>query len=138
MAVVVLLAMAGFLSWLGYARPSGLKVPSFVAYLLALTLAFAALALIARRAGRTAANNGLGAATLLGLAVAAAWISLPHPGTQTCVLRYSRATGEFNRPAMEASATTCRAVFGSGALICLLMACWAMSLWWQAKSELGR
>ena len=130
--VVALLGMAGLLIWLGYTRNPGLKVPYFVAYVCSFTLVMSALTLGAKISGRSAANHAFAALTLLGFAAAGAWIAFAPGGPQQCKVGVGSADVDTARRMVDASPSTCRVVFGSGAVVCLLLAAWAIALWWQA------
>lgn len=132
-AVVALLGLAALLFWLGYTRNPGLKVPYFVAYVCSFTLLMSALALGAKISGRSAANHAFAALTLLGFAAAGAWIAFAPGGPQQCKVGVGRADIDTARRMVDASPSTCRVVIGSGAVVCLLLAAWAIALWWQAR-----
>ena len=131
--IAALLGMAAFLFWLGYAKPPGLKVPYFIAYLCSFTLGMSALALATRISGRTAANHLFAALTLLGFAAAGGWIALSPVGAQQCKVGFGRSHLDAARHTVDASPTACRIVFGSGAVVTLLLAAWALALWWQMR-----
>lgn len=133
-AVIGLLAMAGLIFWLGYTRPAGLKVPSWVAYLCSFTVAMSALALFAKASGRVAANNAFAALTLLAFAATGGWIALSANGSHGCKVGVgSSSVDAASSHLVDASPTACRIAFGSGAVMCLLMAAWALALWWQSR-----
>jgi hypothetical protein len=132
-AVFVALAFglgAAVIARASYVRDPGLRVPPAIGYVVAATLAVAALAVLAKVRGSPRAQTGLAALVLAGMAVTAAWISTPA-GARGC--RSSLGALPGLPPSFG-----CRAAFGAGALVTALMAAYALRQWWWLGSAAGR
>ena len=133
-AIAAILSMAALMLWLGYHRPAGLRVPSFVAYICAFTLAMSACALYAKATGRAAGNSGFGALTLLGFVATGAWIALAPEARQGCRGGFMVSSGNAALGQMtDTSPSACQIAFGLGAVMSLLAAVWALALWWRLR-----
>lgn len=126
MALVALVGMGLLLALLGIIHPPGLRVPPAIAYLLAFVLLMAAASLASRLAGKARANALFASLVLFGFAATGAWIAFDRGGAQSCVRRLG--TDENVARAVAVSPTTCRVVFGTGAVVSLAMACGAVLL----------
>lgn len=122
---LALVAMAAVLAWAALTRASGLNVPPSIALVLAAGLVAAAMALLARAAGRARMNTGLIALVFLAFATTGAWIGLVGAGAGcTAVVA--------GRP-MPAGARECRLAFGGGSVLTFAFALLAARMWWRGR-----
>ena len=132
-ALLALAGMALFMFMLGATDAPGLKVPPAIAYLVGLVLLMAAAALASRLAGNAPLNNLFAMLVLLGFAGVGGWIALGD-GARECTARMGAVSTESGGRSVAVSSSTCRVVFGSGAVLCLVMAGVVPALWWRGRA----
>ena len=123
------LLLAAFLAVLITLRPEELRAPAWVAYLAAGVFAIAGSVVLARAYGRPLLANGLMGLVLGGMMVIGLWIAF-GPGAREC------GGGVFRGgvAATAVSETTCRTVFGVGALVVASMLLLAIRGWLKRRS----
>lgn len=124
-AATALAAMAALLVWAALRGDPGLTVPPPIAIVLAVAPATAAVAVVARAAGRERLVSGLMVVMLASFAVTGGWIGF-GPGEQRCT---AATTGVRTR----LRSAECRLVFGGGALITAGLTVLAARLWWAGR-----
>jgi hypothetical protein len=124
--------MAMYLFALGAIDPPGLNVPPSIAYLLAFVLLMAAAALASGMAGSLRLNHLFAMLVLLGFAGVGGWIALGE-GARSCTTQIGVAASDSVGRSAGVSSSTCRVAFGAGAVLSLVMAGVAASLWWRGR-----
>ena len=131
-ALLALLGMALYLFALGAIDPPGLNVPRSIAYLLAFVLLMAAAALASGMAGSLRLNHLFAMLVLLGFAGVGGWIALGE-GARSCTTQIGVASSDSVGRFVATSSSTCRVAFGSGAVLCLVMAGFIPVLWRRGR-----
>lgn len=122
---LTLLGMAALLARAALTRSPGLNVPPWLALVLAGGVLAAALALLARAAGRERLNVGLVLPLLVAFAVTGAWIALFDDAPACTAVVAGRR--------MPAGSMECRIAFGGGSILTAGIAIIAARAWWAAR-----
>lgn len=131
-ALLTLVGMSLFMFVLGAIDAPGLRVPPAIAYLIGFVLLMAAAALASRLAGSVGLNHFFALLVLFGFAGVGGWIALGD-SARSCTSSIGTAASESGGRSVAVSPSTCRVMFGSGAVLCLVMAGVATALWWRAR-----